>query len=947
MDKNICKFIDSRRAKSETHFTHVSQIQPTGRYYIGRKDVEEFWKLYCDTLYNNPDMISGVAESPNNFVPVVNDTDIKINYNSSIHKLDRKLYKDNHIHQTAIIYQKHIKSLVKNYKPINGICFVLEKDRPTIEDKTISHGFHLHFPYTIMNKVDIDIHLVPRIRREVSDKNLFKDLEIENSENCIDKKIASKQWLLYGSRKKENKQYYKLTKIFDDNMKEISLQEALKEYTLYDISEDEIKMDESKLEYYLPRILSITPINHREVEVKTDLDLITKSFLKKAKESKKIYEDLPTSDALKKAKELMKLISSARADNYDDWMDIGWLLYSIGDGSDEAFEMWLEFSEKTSSPKKFSEKVCLYEWEHMEKKDKTIGSLYFYARQDSPELYKNIQKADNKRLCEKSLNGGHYDMAKLLHNKYRDEFVCACNEKRIWYKYVNHRWIFDKKGHSLMQKIPNELVKDYETYRKQIKDQIGDEEDEDDNADQRKKIKIISKIIANLKSTPFINNVMKACEDLLFLDDTFLEKLDTNPNLMHFTNGILDLTDMKFRSGFPKDYLSLSTGYDFPTELSSDSLEVMEVNDHLIKTFPDPELRQYFIEYCADMLRGGNSRKTFITMTGEGDNGKSINMDLLKLVLGRYMRILPTSLIVGKRSQSSQATPELSGIQGVRHTVLQEPEGKDVINTGVLKELSGNDEIYIRGLYKESQNVRPMFRLSLICNKLPRLPGDDQAVWNRIRVLQYESCFPKDPKTVPKTFEEQLKVKRFPRDNFFSDKLGSLRQAFMWVMWETYKKIKKEGHSPEPEKVREATAVYKRNNDVFLQFIEERIIQDIDNPKATMSVVETYHSFKTWFEESYPNLKSQIPSKEDMKESLIRKWGELINQKWKGFRLRTEEDDENDGKVIILREEDLSSTEDNKKITDDDEEEENNQQKFYTKLKKKKRKDTEEKDDEI
>lgn len=922
MDSVLRKFISSRQERGEGYYTHVSQIQPTGKYNITRRDVEEFWKVYCDRLYEDRNMISGLAERPLDYVPVLNDTDLKIDYDPELHALDRKLYKETHVRQVVMIYQKHLKHIIKDYKPKYGICFVLEKDKPTLDDKErIGHGFHLHFIHTIMHKVDQDVHLIPRIRKEVDDKNLFADLGIKNSSDAIDKSCTSKCWLLYGSRKKEHLQSYKVTKIFNDDCQEIELDEALEEFNMSNVHGDTIEFDKTRLSYYLPRILSIHPENREPVVLKHDLNIVTKNHLKKAKESKKTYEDIPVPEALKKAKPIMDLIAPTRADDYESWIDIGWTLYNIGDGTEDALDMWIQFSSKTTKKNYFSEKVCMYEWDRMEKRGKSIGSLYFYAKQDSPEEYKKIQKKENERLFNDSLNGGHYDMAKWLYNKYRDEFVCACIEKDVWFKFKNHKWCIDKKGISLRKKISIDLVEEYKRLKKKI---CEDMSEEDDDSELQKKLKTVNKIISFLKSTPFKNNILKEAQELFYCEN-FSDKLDADPYLIHFTNGVLDLRELRLRPGRPTDYLSLTAGYDF-AEHTWDDMEVIECEDHLSKVFPDAVLKQYFLEYCANLLKGGNNIKTFLNMSGEGDNGKSINMDLLKLALGKYMKILPTSLITGKRTQSSAATPELCGIQGVRFAVLQEPNSKDVINIGILKELSGNDVLYVRGLFKESQEIRPLFKLALVCNSLPRLPCDDPATWNRIRVLPHESCFPKDNSTVPETLEEQIKVKRFPRDPFFSEKLPRMKTAFMWLMFETYKRILKEGRMPEPEKVREATAIYRKNNDIFLQFISEKIIEDHDDTRAYMSVSEVYNSFKTWFNDSYPNLHHQVPSKEDMKNELVRKWGELgKGHKWKGYRLRTIDDDEKEGKALVLREDDLleeDGEEECENESDNDEDEE-------------------------
>lgn len=912
MDPTLCKFISDHREKGEGFYTHVSLIQPLGRINIERKDEEKFWEIYQKLVYSS-DTIVGLGERPGDYMPVLNDTDLKLEYNHNIHKLDRKMYNDTHIRQTVLIYQKYLKQIIKNYQPKHGVCFVLEKELPTLDEEknTISHGFHLHFINTFVHKIDLDIHLIPRIRKEIGDKNLFNDIGILNSEDTIDKSCTRQNWLIYGSKKGANLNSYKLTKIYDDTCDEITLDDALEDFKLFDSFDDDIKLDKLKLPFYLPRILSTNSRNKEIVSVKSDLNIISKKTMKKANESKKVHEDLPVPDALKKAREYMKLVSPERADNYDDWLRIGCLLYTIGDATEEAFDLWCDFSKQTKRSNYFSETTCLYYWEKMEKRNMTFGSLHHYAKTDSPDAYRILQRKENERLFNESLNGGHYDMAKLLYNKYRDEFVCGCNEKNVWFRYDKHRWHISKQGIDLRKKISIELVKAYKEQKKKICEEMGDEEED---GDMQKKLKVVNKILANLKTTQFKNNVLKECVEL-FYDSSFSSKLDNDPYLMGFNNGVLDLRVQKFRSGLPTDYISKTTGYDFDDSYTRDHVDVIEVMDHLSKVFPDPELKQYFIEYCGSLLKGGNSSKTFLNMNGVGDNGKSINMDLLKLVLGEYMKILPTALIVGKRTQSSQATPELSNIQGVRFAIFQEPDAKDTYNIGVLKELSGNDMMYIRGLFKDGQEVRPLFKICLICNTLPNIPSDDPATWARILVLPHEASFPKNSSTVPDTIEEQIKMKRFPRDPFFSEKLPRMKTAFMWIMLESYKRVLKEGRMPIPEKVSEATNIYRRNNDVFLQFIEERIVEEADNEKCCMSIVEVYTAFKTWFNDSYPNLHGRIPSKEDMKNELIKKWGDLTkSHKWRGYRLRTLEDDEKDGRAIVIRDEDLAPNDEEEKV---------------------------------
>jgi len=326
---------------------------------------------------------------------------------------------------------------------------------------------------------------------------------------------------------------------------------------------------------------------------------------------------------------------------------------------------------------------------------------------------------------------------------------------------------------------------------------------------------------------------------------------------------------------------------------------VKEVHLFLQKIFPDREVREYFLNTSSEVFVGGNQKKHVLFWSGEGDNGKSVTQTLFEKMLGEYAIKLPTSLIVGKRSQSSVACPELVRAgNGVRWAILQEPDKKDVINIGILKELSGNDSFYARGLFQSGGEIEPMFKLIVICNDPPSLPYSDKAAWNRIRVVPFESTFVTN---APDTFEEQLLTKRFAKDPYFMDKIPSMIKAFAWVLLAH----RKRGYKfIEPDKVKAATELYRKKNDIYRQFMEERIVED---ETSKVSLDEMYVSFKEWYRDGYPGL--TIPNKSDVKEYFYKAWGEPIKRYWLGKRSVSLTDEVKTGDVLLLGENDLQEPE--------------------------------------
>ena len=903
MNSDLLKFLNPLRDNTE-YYTNGSQMIPnTGKFRIERENSESFWTLYQDLLFKLKDeFMAGLNERPKTFMPVLGDIDIALPYTDSEEdekKLSTPLYNKKHVLKIVNIYIDVLKHVLDKYDHHHFYCFVLEKPTPYISGHRIKHGFHIHFPFLFLSNIDQDMHIIPRVRERVETEKVFEDIGILHSSDTIDKSCSRQHWLLYGSRKDTKLHAYTVTKIYNIKSNEVTLEEVMKHNKIYNTYEEEIELIEPA-EYYLPRILSIDPLTRQTYVAKYTIKVIPKQELAKANESKRVIDNMTIPQIVKMANKLMPLIRDSRASDHNEKMEIGWILYNITDGSEEGLNMWLEFLQRDNE--KYSEAKAVYRWtREIKKKNMTIGSLRYIARKDSPEKYEELNRDEQKDLIYKSLLGGHRDIAQQLYDKYNGQFVCADLEKKIWYEFREHRWVRVPLGVNLRCKITTDIIPIYVEETKRLLD-ISSKEDGNQN-DSTNKYKQINKIIGCLKTSPFKDNIMKECQELFYKED-FLKNLDRNNYLLGFNNGVLDLKKKEFRAGRPDDYVSMTVGYDWE-DFEEDDHRVYECKDFLLKLFPNPLIRRYAVEYFASILRGGNYQKTFVIMTGEGDNGKSVLIDFLEQALGDYMNKLPTSVITTERAQSSSSTMDLELLRNLRYAVLQETSKKDKINDGKLKELTGNDKFQSRGHYQGFSKVDATAKIALICNKLPSIGSDDPAIWNRVRILPFESKFPANNEEVPSTFEEQIKKKIFYRDNTISEKLPSLRQALIWYLFQRYIDTTENGFSKEPQQVIEATELYRKNNDVFLQFINERIVKDESDTCEGISLNDMFLIFKDWYRETFNS--NNCPNKNDMKDDLFKKWGPSRSNKWKKYRIRTIRDDEEEGLVLALRDEDYEN----------------------------------------
>lgn len=876
---SIYDFLQRVREKDKGACTHTSVSG--GKYTITGKNMEDFWSLYCEQCH---DVRLCITEKPTSVIPVLCDVDIKIDV-AQLDDPSQPLYTDDMVIGLVQVYKDVLTSIVKDLDPSDFVCCVLEKEPYMLHknQKTYKkNGFHLHFPQLFLSRYAQETELLPRIVQEVKARNICDPKSIDHS-YC-----KGTPWLLYGSSKSSNPHDacffpYEMSYCFDWDMNKVHYRQALGEYHVYNtVSKDRLVFTGDDVDFYLPRILSILPTHRAEYEYELRTDIVSMTDMKKLK-PKTIMPSFPTCsmEDYELVQKLVDIISPYRAEDRNEWIQVGWILYNIFDGDRRGYDMWTGFSK--TCPAKFDEKQSLYEWNRMTKRKLTVASLKFLARQDNPDKYSDIMALCMEPYIYKTieLNGSHNDLAKALFQKYEFEFVCSSIQFKTWYQFDDHIWKRLEEGITLRQKISEEIVQSYFRILDDLNANMKKfHSDGDDRAEERvsRQVKVVMSLISKLKSAPYKNNIMREAQEVFF-SDVFMKQLDSNPYLIAFQNGVYDLQAHTFRNGHPADYISLKMPIAYNNVYSITHPDVVNVQDFLTKIFPDTALREYFLNLSSEIFVGGNQSKVFQIWTGDGDNGKSVTQTLFEKMLGSYSIKLPTSLITGKRTQSSSACPELARAgNGVRLAMLQEPDQKDTINIGVLKELSGNDTFFARGLYKEGQEITPMFKLVLICNDPPKLPYNDRATWNRIRVIPFESTFTDD---APESPEEQLVQKKFPKDKHFTQKIPDMIEPFAWLLLHYLK------HRPaclnDPHKVLFATSQYKNKNDVYKQFIEDFVVPA---PQGKVFLTELYSIFKDWYRDSFPHHGS-MPNKVDIKDYFTRLWGDMEkNILWRGYEIR-------------------------------------------------------------
>ena len=897
------RVLEERRVKPREPSTHVTKEVPNfppGAYYIDKNNEELFMKAVCNGVRRN--FILAIAEKPGEYAPLRADFDFYAPKEVGI----KRQYTEEDLKLLVSFYQDEIRNIVPSNEFTEEmlICIILEKEAPRLEEKgkeiVSKDGFHLHFPNFVCDSKIADYYLKKVITQKMIESKIFSNSKIATKLESMIDSLEKKPWMMYGCMNYKNEGstpylYNRKQKNHpNDPWKNVTAEWGhvfngnLEEIDITDVFDNEMQGRPCSIKYYLPEFLSIRD-NHEATIIRPEIHLKAYSLgpkepntrskvhrtVNKNRSDEDIYKDLKTiSDG-----HIMDMLSADRAEGFESWMDVGWTLFNITCGKEEGLKLWIDFSQRAPN---FDLSECEKRWDTMEMRNKTLGSLMRMARKDSPEDYKKYKKTNTTGLIYESVQPkkcNEFDIAMVTVAEVGDIFKCVDSKKDIWYHFRDHRWHKSTDAVALKCKIVDVILQLYYDFKSEraldAKNDTTPERRSQADRDEGRAIEIIDQ----LKRDAFHKKVVNMCK-IRLTDEDFLKKADTNTMLICCENGVLDLETGLFRDGRPDDYCTMTTGKHY-RECSQDEEE--ELDAYLEKVFPNENIRNYALDMYTSCLQGGNIYKRIFCCTGETNGGKSMTMKLVGKAFGEYLGKLPRAAFIKGRSMASNANrPELVRMIGKRIVSTQEITHEDNFDIGPLKEFSGNDTQSVRGNYKDGDDVEFQFSIILQFNKPPKIPGSDKAVWDRMRMVPFEGHFvidsDLDKYPVPETYAKQLEMKRFHADPNLKGSLDYLAEVFLWKIFKRFPRFKKDGLK-DPKEVLMATNEYQGDNDIYTQFIKDKL-RKVETDKASTTFItytELYTEFKAWYLETYPSYakKGEIIGKTVMRAEIIKKLGSV------------------------------------------------------------------------
>jgi P4 family phage/plasmid primase-like protien len=591
--------------------------------------------------------------------------------------------------------------------------------------------------------------------------------------------------------------------------------------------------------------------------------------------------------------------------SYNKWIRVGWALKNT---HEKLFLTWIKFSSQDSSFK-FSEVQNMHAmWKNFDVKNNdglTNRSIMFWAKTDNLVEYKKIRNETISYYIEQTLQTmilkdkvAEFDLAVVLYQLFKDQFVCVSIKNNQWYEYKNHKWNEIDSGSTLRLLISKKMHDIYCAKSHELIEVITKKENNDENTENLKTRSLkLGDICILLKTTSWKNNIMREAKEL-FYDKEFMNKLDSNVYLLCFNNYVVDFKNKIHRKGKPDDYISKSTNIDYiPYKVLTNSNKssinnnydsiIKEINKFMDELFPDEQLRRYMWEHLASTLIGTNDNQTFNIYTGSGCNGKSKLVELMSRCLGDYKATVPITLITQSRNCIGSTSPEIVALMGVRYAVMQEPSKGDTINEGIMKEITGGDPIQGRALFKDSVTFTPQFKLVVCTNVLFDINTNDDGTWRRIRICDFMSKFLE----APYENEDKFPKSNFPYQYLIDKKIDEkftlwapvLASMLVNIVYETEGKV---------NDVKIVTAVsdkYREGQDYLTEFAKEKISRKRDKSIKKTEIME---EFKKWYIMQYG--RNNIPNGKEITDYMNKQYGKCNRGKWYNVEINYEDASDDD-----------------------------------------------------
>ena len=560
-----------------------------------------------------------------------------------------------------------------------------------------------------------------------------------------------------------------------------------------------------------------------------------REHLEKQDTPKKITEVVTETDDIAT---ILAHLSIKRCNNYQEWIQVGMILKTLG----YPCTVWDTWSQKSSSS--YVPGACDKKWRTFRETENPlgIGTLYHWLKQDNYSVFIALQTA-KKSIQDDVLFASHASIANAFYTMNPNQYVYSTEEG--WYVLqANNTWIAT--GSTDILRIPqllNDMHHDMEHILLGIKPIIKGDESRWEAI--RKQFLIAGSRISH---SGFLRSATAFLSGMYYVQG--VERLfNERRDLFAFTNGAMDMNTFEFRKIVPRDYITVTCGYDYREATVA---EKQMVRAFLGKIFPDSAVLTYVLNALSRTFVGSNVDQLFHVCTGAGANGTSCIRDLCKIVFGDYYQTFSVSYLTKENDGKDRPLPELAAARYARMLVTSEPDERDRFQINLIKNITGNEEVSFRGMYaKSATKYIPQYKMWILTNDMPKLSKYDQAIERRMRCVHFPTRFVYQPRADNEALRDDSLSERFKAEEGW-------RYGLLGLLLDSARE-NAGGRLDMPAEVRSCTDAYMLENNPVGAWLKEHY--DITGRRD--DIVQKTELYKAFLEDTQGH-KTQKAFSEDM-----------------------------------------------------------------------------------
>ena len=250
----------------------------------------------------------------------------------------------------------------------------------------------------------------------------------------------------------------------------------------------------------------------------------------------------------------------------------------------------------------------------------------------------------------------------------------------------------------------------------------------------------------------------------------------------------------------------------------------------------DKDIIGYMQRFIGYTLTGSSQERALLILHGNGSNGKSLLLKVLRELMGSYARLLNAAVLMKSTTENATGPDaNIASLAGRRFIMTSETGNHQRLNENLVKQLTGDEPLSARAPYaKEALEFDVKFKMFMATNHKPYIDDVDPAIWARVKMIPFTQRF-LEPEDCSRPTHHP--INRTLYDTLVKELPGIMNWAVEGCLQWQSKGLR------EPAIIKQATAAFKSDSDIIGEWVE-----GFTTGRADDEVIgaDLYNSYAVW-----------------------------------------------------------------------------------------------------